>query len=297
MLIVCGTNVVSDYMTGPKGWPYDLLKWSALGSLCNVKVLFLGIGVGPINHPLSRWLIKRSLGLASYRSYRDQQSKQYMKQIGFDADHDPVCPDLAFGLANQSTQLEDRRDRETPMIGIGLKYYDSNNEVAENVNYQEYIGGMAAFASRLCERDFKVRLLIGDYPYDMQAVEDFLGIVDRRFADRGQIVAEPALTLETLLNQISETNYVISPRFHNLVLALNQNKPVIALSDHPKFDALMDGFGMASYCLASSNLDVDNLTALFEKLHDNAESLSAHIRNRTEEYRAALEKQYSAAFA
>ncbi|MBO0733750.1 MAG: polysaccharide pyruvyl transferase family protein [Methylocapsa sp.] len=65
LLIVCGTGVVCDYLTGPIGWPYDFFKWSAFAALFRVKVLFLGVGVGPIYHPLSRWFLKRSLGLAA----------------------------------------------------------------------------------------------------------------------------------------------------------------------------------------------------------------------------------------
>ena len=34
MLIVPGTNIVSDYLTGPFGWAYDIFKWSIIAKLC-----------------------------------------------------------------------------------------------------------------------------------------------------------------------------------------------------------------------------------------------------------------------
>src|SRR5262245_41549451 len=40
MLIVPGTGIVSDYLTGPFGWAYDIFKWSSIAKLCRVKVLF-----------------------------------------------------------------------------------------------------------------------------------------------------------------------------------------------------------------------------------------------------------------
>src|SRR5262249_16099120 len=36
MLIVAGTGVVSDYLCGPVGWPYDIFKLSTLAALCRV---------------------------------------------------------------------------------------------------------------------------------------------------------------------------------------------------------------------------------------------------------------------
>ena len=57
MLIVPGTQVVSDYLTGPFNWPYDIFKWAIIAKLCRARLLFLNIGVGPIYHPLSKWFI------------------------------------------------------------------------------------------------------------------------------------------------------------------------------------------------------------------------------------------------
>ena len=83
MLVVAGTGIVCDYLTGPTGYPYQIFKLSTLAALCRVKLAFLSVGVGPIHHPLSRWLIKRSLAFAYHRSYRDETSKQYVEDIGF----------------------------------------------------------------------------------------------------------------------------------------------------------------------------------------------------------------------
>src|SRR5246500_802683 len=94
MLIVAGTGIVADYMCGPLGWPYDIFKLSTLAALCRVKLVFLSVGAGPIRHPLSRWFLKRSLALAGHRSYRDEASRQYLQKLGFDTEHDVVCPDV-----------------------------------------------------------------------------------------------------------------------------------------------------------------------------------------------------------
>src|SRR5262249_49844843 len=121
VLIVAGTGIVSDYATGPFGWPYDLFKWSVLAVFCRVKLLFLGIGVGPIYHPLSRRLIKTSLQMATYRSYRDSDSKQYLEKIHFSTRRDRVYPDLAFGLPQSILPSQKPVTQQPLAVGVGIK--------------------------------------------------------------------------------------------------------------------------------------------------------------------------------
>src|SRR6185437_6080448 len=92
MLIVPGTGIVTDSRCGPWIWPYELFKYCILAGLCRVELVFLSVGAGPIHHPLSRWFIAKSLALARYRSYRDEDSKRCVAGLGLDVRRDIVCP-------------------------------------------------------------------------------------------------------------------------------------------------------------------------------------------------------------
>ena len=115
---------------------------------------------------------------------------------------------------------------------------------------------MAAFVSWLQGHGYAVRLLIGDIQYDIPVIEEFLDILNSRDVptEAPLLIAKPALTVKELLYQLRETDVVVSPRFHNLVMALIQNKPVIALSDHAKTASLMTDFGLAQYLVSLENL-------------------------------------------
>ena len=301
MLIVPGTGIVSDYLTGPFGWPYDIFKWSSIAKLCRVKVLFVSIGVGPIYHPLSKWLIKTSLRFAEYRSYRDTASKQYMEGIGFRTNGDRVCPDLAFGLPRGMFPERPLDRGEKPIIGVGLKDYYGPAGPGDRPDakaYLDYLNTMAAFVVWLREHQYPVRVLIGDILYDSSVKSDFMNLLKERglATGDGQIIAEPVLTVDELLCQLAATNIVISPRFHNLVLALMLNKPVLALSSHQKLDSLMAGLGLAGYCVPLRNLGVDILIKHFVELEKKAEKLKPDIKRKVEQYREVLDQEYSAIF-
>jgi len=161
MLIVPGTQVVSDYVTGPFSWPYDIFKWTVIAKLCRAKVLFLNIGVGPIYHPLSRWFIKASLNLSDYRSYRDIASKQYVEKTVTCRSCDAVYPDLAFSLQSTLLPACQNVSRPRPVFGVGLKDYLGREGLRDRHNnraYRDYLNTLGDLVAWLCERKYVVRL-------------------------------------------------------------------------------------------------------------------------------------------
>ena len=301
MLIIPGTQVVSDYLNGPFSWPYDIFKWAIIAKLCRAKVLFLNIGVGPIYHPLSRWFIKASLKLSDYRSYRDLASKKYVEKMAHCQTCDVVYPDLAFSLQRALLPACQSVGKQRPVFGIGLKDYlgqeglrDRNN----NSTYRDYLNTLGDLVAWLCERKYIVRLIIGDVSYDSGVKQDFMELLYERglMNSEDQIVSEPVFTVKQLLSQIATVDFLVTSRFHNLVLALMLNKPVVCLSDHRKLDSLMTEIGLTEYYLPLANLDFGDLTDRLVKLEKNAEALRPYIKQKTEEYRRTLDKQYNLIF-
>ena len=283
VLIVAGTGIIADYMTGPLGWPDDIFKFSTLAALCRVKLAFLSVGVGLIHHPLSRWFFKKSLALASHRSYRDVASRQYLDKIGFNTGGDQVCPDLVFGLS-PSNLFQGSQDAQRRVIGVGLKDYGTSEQLEPGA-FRQYLDTMATFVGWLQNQGYSVRLLVGDFHYDSRVVAEFVEILKARNIDTSapMLMAKPALTVADLLLQMSEAEVVISPRYHNLILALIQGKPIIALSDHVKLESLAVDFGLAQYHLSMRNLSADELISQFAELEADMERLRPYIASRMEE--------------
>jgi polysaccharide pyruvyl transferase WcaK-like protein len=298
MFIVPGTQVVSDYLTGPFSWPYDIFKWAVIAKLCRARLLFLNIGVGPIYHPLSRWFIKASLNFSDYRSYRDIASKRYVEKMEPRQGRDHVYPDLAFSLQSALLPTCQNVGKQRPVFGIGLKDYLGRGGVRDRHNnrtYRDYLNMLGDLVAWLCERKYMVRVIIGDVLYDSGVKQDFMELLHERglMNQGGQIVNEPVFTVEQLLSQIAAVDFLVTSRFHNLALALMLNKPVVCLSDHRKLDSLMTEIGLTEYCLPLANLDFDDLIDRLVKLEKNAEALRPYIKQKTEEYRRTLDEQYS----
>lgn len=299
MFIVPGTGLLTDAY-GLLSWgPYNMFKWSAIAKLCRCKLLFVSVGAGPIYSGIGRWLTKSALSLANYRSYRDNSTMEYLKCVGFHTNNDHVYPDLAFSLPEAMIQHDDLQKRRRPVVGLGLMEYAGKYSVDKPTNaiYTAYLENLVIFVKWLLDHEYDIRLLIGDI-VDRPTMQEFRDLLKERLLmyDEGRIIDEPVHSVEDLLSQLAATDVVVATRFHNIVLALVLNKPVISISFHHKCSSLMSEMGLSEYCQDINYLNDDRLIEQFCDIEKNVEKLRHMIRQKTEEFRMALDEQYDLIF-
>jgi polysaccharide pyruvyl transferase WcaK-like protein len=299
MLVMTGTGMLSDVGILPFGLHYDILRWSIAAKICRCKVMFVCVGVGPIRRPLSRFFVRTALTLADYRSYRDSFSKSYVEKMGGPSEGDFVYPDLAFSLPRNAASHSRTREGEKPVVGIGLITEDKRRATLAEAKtvYNEYITKVAVFVIWLIEKQYTVRLLIGDVAYDGRARQDLRTLLERNGVKyEGQIIDEPAGSVDELLSQLEKTDIVVASRFHNVLLALMLRKPVVAISFHEKVVSLMSAMDLASFCQDIEQVDVNKLIDQFTALEQNAEAYRHDLERRSAGNRRSLEKQYEHIF-
>ncbi|MGO9531637.1 MAG: polysaccharide pyruvyl transferase family protein [Syntrophobacteraceae bacterium] len=299
VLIVPGTGLLTDAY-GLRNWgPYSMFKWSLVAKLCRCKLLFVSVGAGPIFGALGRLLVKSVLSLADFRSYRDNSTIKYLGSIGFPTNNDRVYPDLAFSLSRAVIPDIDIPTGPRPVVGLGLIAYGGLYRVERpsQAIYQAYLENLAVFVKWLLAHEYDVRLLIGEIG-DSPVKQEFKELLKEHASPHyeGRIIDEPILSVEDFLSQLAVTDVVVATRFHNVLLALVLNKPVISISFHQKCVSLMDEMGLSEYCQDIDRLNVDRLIEQFCALRTNAEDLRLMIRQRTEGFRMALDEQYNFIF-
>jgi polysaccharide pyruvyl transferase WcaK-like protein len=301
MVVMTGTGMLTDYMTTASGFPYDVFRWTTAARIAGCKVRFVGVGVGPIYGWLSRWLIRTALSLADYRSFRDQNSKDRIRKNGFEMPADPVFPDLAFSLPESLFSRPINRERQVRQVGLGvMDHRDIHLWSADEhrAHYSAYLDKMCDFVAWLVDHKYAVRILQGDARHDASTRFELKARLEKRGIHYGQagIIDDGSATVEDLIAQIAEVDFVVSPRFHNLVLGLMLNIPVISISYDPKNDCLLEGVGLGEYSQPLPELDLNRLIEQFTELEARGDEVKPVIQKKAREYRRLLEVQYDLIF-
>ena len=301
LVVMTGTGMLTDYMTTASGFPYDVFRWAAAARIAGCKVRFVGVGVGPIYGRISRLLIRTALSLADYRSFRDENSRNRIRESGFDSGRDPVFPDLVFGLDPKLIAHRRNASNQVRRVGLGVMFHHDihlwNPHEQEKQN-SAYLEKMCDFVIWLVEHNYQIRILQGDAKHDESARAELKNLLEKRgiHYKRAGIIDEGSSTVENLITQIADVDIVVSPRFHNLLLGLMLNIPAISISYDPKNDCLLDGVGLGGFCQALPALRVDRLIEQFTELEARRNQVKPEIAKKVEQFRDLLDEQYDVIF-
>jgi polysaccharide pyruvyl transferase WcaK-like protein len=209
--------------------------------------------------------MKTAARMATYRSYRDEISKNFMAGIGVDVSNDPVYPDLAFRLPDPEPGK--RPKGNTLIIGLGVMTYSGWSGVSDESVYMTYMGNISSFAVWLLKQGYQLRLLIGE-PSDQRAIADLIKAVSVELGDipEESILVDAPNSLHDLMNQMAGVDAVVATRFHNVLCSLKVGKPTISLGYAKKNDVLMESMGLGEFCQHIERLDVGVLKHQFDKL-------------------------------
>ena len=131
------------------------------------------------------------------------------------------------------------------------------------------------------------------------ATEEFKCLLRERLQeyDDSRIIGQGHVTsVDQLLSQLEGTELVVATRFHNVLLALLNNKPVVAISFHHKVTSLMNAMGLSNYCLDINDFKGEELIAKFGDVRRNVGALKSVIKERAEDCRKQLDEQYGLIF-
>jgi polysaccharide pyruvyl transferase WcaK-like protein len=114
--------------------------------------------------------------------------------------------------------------------------------------------------------------------------------------------ASPSITLEPvhafpgLITAIRGSEYIVTCRYHGVVLAHLMNRPVLAISHHPKIATLMRDLGLSEYCVDIRAFDLDLLRDKFTRLVENRDEIKARMSDKAGRYNRDLKAQFDRLF-
>lgn len=243
LLVVTGTGILDDFGERPWTMPYALLSWAIAARVLRRPIAFMAVGAGPIAGRTNRIIFGTVARLANTISYRDEESRDYLRTHCHVERDARVCPDLVFGHPAPLFPPADTRC-ESIRIGVGVMHYGGWSQGREGPAYDRYIQTLSDTVVLLRKSGHSVSFLVGQ-PVDIPAVQDVIV----RCANAGiQGLEVPAIeTFDDLLESVAKTDLVIATRYHNVVAALLAGRPVVSLSYAPKNRALLRQLGLDAF--------------------------------------------------
>ncbi len=295
VLIIGGGGQLTDQFGGIWGFPYLHFKWYLLAKTTKTRLIILNVGAGPLDSPISRFLVKTIISHADFRSFRDHGSIQVIQAIGVrGANH--LYPDLAYALPIQMSSPPVRSLHGERIVGINpFPYYDARYLPPGNQTlYHAYLRTLSAFISWLLRNNYNVILFPTQLRADTRVIHDLTDLLPqtRQSPNDSRIRCPSISTVDDLISCISSTDLVVATRFHGILLSFLVGKPVLALSNHPKMNSIMATMGQPEHLLSLKEITLDVLISAFINLQAHADRIRPNIQERTHECRLAVEKQF-----
>ena len=161
--------------------------------------------------------------------------------------------------------------------------------------YEDFIAKCAVFASGLIRRSYSLTLFGTDIGFDPLAIEDLQTALRNRHSVTG-LPYDSVKSTKELLAAMNKMDYVVTCRFHGVVFAHLLNKPVLAISRHPKVATLMNDIGLSEYCVDIDSFEADSLLSTFRLLVENGESIKGRLATALARYRGELASQFDDLF-
>ncbi|AWE06325.1 polysaccharide pyruvyl transferase CsaB [Lysinibacillus sp. 2017] len=221
-LISGGGSLLQD-QTGMKTIPYYCIIMR-MAKFVHTPVFVYAQGMGPINHPMSRFITKGTLNKVAHITLRDEASKQLLEQIGVKKQMS-IVPDPVIGLDASSFRSDwlTRQAFEGSYITVSVRDWPSE------VNFKQKI---VDSLDLLAAEGHQIVFIPMHDEHDEKTSFELVHMMKEK-----SVVAPGNLSIEEKVTIIGQSDLLIGMRLHSLIFSAIQATPFIALSYDPKIDA------------------------------------------------------------
>jgi len=239
-LLLSGGGLIHDH------WPTIIpryVAWIVLARVLGRRVVWLGVGVGPIRRRTQRWLARLALRLSAAALVRDEESAALLGGAGGKV---RVVPDAA--IYNVSPAEVNRDARRIGVIVRGPIATSSIEAASLARRLIEIIEGLMAHG-----REPTVLTMAG--AADESFVRQLLAEAKRRSVslEVASLGPDPGDALRTL----ATCSAVISVRLHGLILSVAAGIPCVPVAYDAKVRSAADTLGLAEAVIGLDELGAE----------------------------------------
>lgn len=265
-----------------------LVEWC---KRAGVMFYFLPQAWGSFDNVAVATAVQRMLAAADGYFARDEVSRSHIaKALGAPASEIPLTPDIAFSFNGMGPGTSGRKAKYKAngrlLIGISpnLRVYEKLPGKGVDNSYVQLLLEICQYS--LNELDADILLIPNEiFPDTTEHIDDrFLcTLLDQQLGQPSRChVVNTYSSAEEIKAYIGEVDVLVSSRFHALIFALLQHKPVLAISWSHKYRELFGLFGLEEYVNESDAIQdkqpvLKQLAKLVAEREEFESRISAHL--------------------
>lgn len=270
LLISGGGSIFQDVTSAQSLWYY--IGVVALARLLSKPVMFYAQGVGPINLPISKWLMRLVANRVNIISVRDRESADLLKRLGVNRPPVLVTADPVFALQPDEGHVRAVAGDlpGSPCIGVAVRHWSA---------LEGYQTALAKVLDGLAELGYKILFLPMSWPEDVPESQRVISLMERPAA-----LLDRNLNSGELLALISQLDMMISMRLHGLIFAATQGIRFAGISYDPKVESFLSQFSLSPLPLEPSGMaaQVDRLLE-DDNMRQTVRETAAYLHHRAQE--------------
>lgn len=269
-------------------------------------VILCFVGVGPIKHGLSKWLMKKLVAKnVDYAIVRDEKSEQELLKYGMDAKkvyqaHDPV-----INFPFEVNELKNLYTEEKPYVVVALRRWFFTNPalpvfLTRRLNklklfrkkYDRYMNRLANDLDEYLDKYPHIKLvLVSLYNGEDDIVNrDLLALMKNK--DR-VITTEKNLDEMQYLSIVRNSLFIIGMRLHSLILGSVLARPFVALRYSPKVDEFARKMNLDDLSMHVEEYNSEQLQEILSMATENHLRYETIVKNKASEYQKENQEAFS----
>ncbi len=298
LLIASGGGQLDEEWGGPWGLPLSLLKWSLIAKRSKVPFVIASVGAGKVESRWSRIFLRAALKRCSYRSYRDEHSRQVARKLIQVETDDVVVPDLALGVTASTTPAASqvhRLARRRRIVAISPIAYAKPGcwPHEDALVYRRYVDEMAKAVREFVNRGYFVVLMVSALS-DRAVIGELQQSVNAMATNGSseQIYAPSIESWRDVVGSLKSVDLLIASRLHSIILGCATHRPVVAVSFDPKVNRMMADLAMSEHLLNIEEFVASDIMKASDRVARESASLQEKMIAYQLQARSALGKQY-----
>lgn len=272
LLISGGGSLLQD-VTSTRSLIY-YLSVIKLAKFYKKPIMVYANGVGPIKGRINRSLTRSILNGVDLITLRDEDSREYVMNMGVTNKNIKVTADPVFTLDGVDKSrvdeifIEENIPCDKEYIGVSIRKWTNDDRLVDELS--------KTINKLLVEnKDLEIVLIPMHYPEDLQ----LSNIVLQRVNSNRCHALQKEYDVEEIMGVIRQLELIVAMRLHSLIYAATQNTPMVGLSYDPKVDGILKSLDVDHNC------DVETFES--DKLYD----LIIDVWSNKDKLKMSLDKQ------